>query len=99
MTTTSSQITSRSFLARAAGAGLLAAGLLVGSASAPALAAETGWKIGCAYKMTSGIPGNGHAIIAEACRHQTECQTMAGQHRPNMMEMGCFGYGAPARRN
>jgi hypothetical protein len=90
----------RQGLVRAAGAAAFAAAALLGTALPTARAATpANWQEACGYRMPSGIPGNGHSILADYCRRLTFCKAMDEQGKPGMMTMGCVGYGAAPRRN
>lgn len=60
-------------------------------ASTPAQAGPS-WETACAYKMPSGIPGQGWTNISDDCTRLVFCQKMANQGAANPEQMGCFGF-------
>lgn len=82
-------------------AGVLALGACAffGMAPGPAFAAAgQGWEISCAYRMPSGIPGQGDAIVADYCARLRFCDSMAARGGADLTAMGCFGFEASRRR-
>ena len=91
---------STAWLGRTALLALLAGGVWLGAAAAPASAQtqpwSTSWESGCAWRDVT--PGPGDALRQANCARQKDCQLMANAKGSMMMEMGCL-FVEPAARS
>jgi hypothetical protein len=70
---------------------IIVAGFAALSFMTPAKASAP-WEAACAYKMPSGIPGQGWTNIADDCTRLVFCQKMENQGAADLSRMGCFGF-------